>query len=73
MLIDVNAEERTREVAATLIGLDETAAVAAAERVGITTRVALRDGTGMSLRRDRRSSRINLSIKNGRVVATSVG
>jgi len=69
----MDAEARTREVAATLIGLDETTANATAERAGMTTRVASRDGRRLALRSDRRSNRIDLFIENGKVVATRVG
>jgi hypothetical protein len=69
----MDVEARTREVAATLIGLDEATANTAAEEAGMMTRVMSRDGRRLSRRADRRFNRINLSIEKGTVVATSVG
>jgi hypothetical protein len=64
---------RTEAVAATLIGLDEASATAAAEAAGCTVRVARRDGTPFVLTMDYRPSRINLTIDAGHVTATDVG
>jgi hypothetical protein len=64
---------RTEAVAATLVGLDEAGATAAAEAAGCAVRVGWRDGTPFVLTMDYQPSRINLTIDAGRVTGTDVG
>jgi hypothetical protein len=56
---------RTEQFAATLVGQREGDAIHAAEALGITVRIAGRDGHSFPLRTDMRFSRVNLVIDDG--------
>lgn len=59
-------------IAPTVLGLDEAGAKATIEGAGCQFRVASRDGTRLPLRRDKRPNRINITTKDGKVIAADV-
>jgi hypothetical protein len=66
------AAQPAEQVATRLIGMDEADAVSTIEEAGLAVRIAQRDGARSALRSDKRPSRINLTIKSGKVSAAEV-
>ena len=64
---------RTQSIAALMIGLDLARASALAESGGRVTRVERQDGQRFALLANYRTNRIDLTLKNGIVVAARVG
>ena len=62
----------TEVFAGSLIGLSEGDAESAAMNAGFQVRVESRDGCSFPLTMDRRSTRINLTVERGAVVAVRV-
>ena len=61
------------EDAQKLVGLSEEEATKVATGNGWAVRVAERDGESFMLTTDYRTDRVNLTVKNGRVTAVTVG
>lgn len=70
---DVPAAAIRDEDAQKLVGLSEEEATKVATGNGWAVRVAERDGESFMLTTDYRTDRVNLTVKNGRVTAVTVG
>lgn len=56
-----------------LVGMPEKEAVESLKKLGITFRIALRDGEPFFLTMDYKPTRINLSIKDGIIIGIKFG
>jgi hypothetical protein len=67
------ASEATMRFIAKITGLDEVSATIAAEEMGWIVRIIERDGEAFMHTEDHRTDRLNLHIKDGKVIGAEVG
>jgi hypothetical protein len=63
----------TEDFIASIMDMEELSAITAAEETGWIVRIADRDGQATVMTLDYRTDRLNLKIKDGKVIAVDVG
>jgi hypothetical protein len=63
----------TEDFIASIMDMEELPAITAAEETGWIVRIADRDGQATVMTLDYRTDRLNLKIKDGKVIAVDVG